>query len=128
MRTQIRVAARLLGAIALVGLALFSGYGFLASFEPGFGDFPNVFHTLFGAASVAAIIGAVWLTLSAFRPKVPGTADSPVRSYWRPSRLFALFSLFSLFAFIPGFGPSSLTFLLFLMFLLPFPGKPRTQT
>jgi hypothetical protein len=127
MSSQGRVAARLLGAILLVCLAFFCGYGFLASFEPGFGGFPNVFHALYGALGVAAVIGAVWLIFPALKSMITGTADSCGASYWRPIRLFALFSLFSLFGFIPGFALSSLPFLMFLMFLLPLPAKPRAQ-
>jgi hypothetical protein len=63
MSNQVRVAAKLLGAILLVSLALFCGYGFLASFEPGFGKFPNVFHAVYGAVGAAALMGAVWLGL-----------------------------------------------------------------
>lgn len=63
MSSQIRVAVRVVGAILLVGLTLFCGFGFLASFEPGFGTFPNVFHALYGAAGVLAVAGAVWLVI-----------------------------------------------------------------
>jgi hypothetical protein len=104
---QIRVAAKLLGAILLVGLALFCGFGFLASNELGF---PNGWHALDGAAGVAALLGASWLGVSA----------------WRPFRLAALGSLFSLLA-ITTENRGYLLFLLFLLFLLPIPAKPRPE-
>jgi hypothetical protein len=50
-----------LGALLLLGLAGFCGYGFLASFEPGFGTFPNVFHVLYAGTGVGALTGAVFL-------------------------------------------------------------------
>ena|SRR5260370_32108641 len=116
MGNQIRVAARLLGAILLVGLFLFCGYGFLASFEPGFGRFPNLFHAFYGAAGAAAVISAVWLIVPAIRSIFTGTADR---------RLAALFSLFSLLAFPTG-NFWLLCHLAFLVFLIPEPAKKRT--
>jgi hypothetical protein len=62
MSNQIRIAMKALGAILLLGLAAFCGYGFLASFEPGFGSFPNVFHVLYAGTGIVAIIGAVFLS------------------------------------------------------------------
>jgi acyl-CoA synthetase (AMP-forming)/AMP-acid ligase II len=56
MSGRARVAARLLAAVVLVGVALLCGFGFLASFELGF---PNVFHALYGAAGVAALVDHV---------------------------------------------------------------------
>jgi hypothetical protein len=60
MGGPILVAARILTAILLVGVALFCGFGFLASYELGF---PNIFHLLYGLAGVAALLGAVWLVV-----------------------------------------------------------------
>jgi hypothetical protein len=67
MHSQILVTVRVLGAIFLSGLALLCGFGFLASFEPGFGKFPNVFHALYGGTGVAAVVGAALLVYSAVK-------------------------------------------------------------
>lgn len=117
MSNQIRVAVELLGAILLVGLALFCGFGFLASFEPGFGKFPNVFHALYGTVGVAAVVGAVWFGFRSIKSIVMGTADR---------RLLALFSLFSLLAFPTG-NYWLLFHLAFLAFLIPEPAKEGTS-
>lgn len=126
MSAQIRIAAKLVGAILLVGLTLFCGYGFLASFEPGFGKFPNVFHAFYGVIGVAALVGAVWLVRSALKWMMTGASDPHWANYCRLYRLAALFSLFSVIAFMTGHFVS-LSFLGFLLFLLPIPAKPRTQ-
>jgi hypothetical protein len=123
MSSQIRVAAKLLGAILLVSVALFCGYGFLASYELGF---PNVWHAIYAAAGVAAVIGAVWLIFPPLKSMITGTADAQWAAYWRPLRLAAFFSLFSVYALMTGYF-AYLAFLLFLLFLLPVPAKPRTQ-
>jgi hypothetical protein len=113
MSSQIRVAAKLLGAILLVSLALFCQYGFLASYELGF---PNVWHAIYGVTGVAAVITAVWLGFPALKSIFMGTADR---------RLAALFSLFSLLAFPTG-NYWLLFHLAFLFFLIPEPAKKRT--
>jgi hypothetical protein len=123
MSSQNRMAAKLLGAILLVGLALFCGYGFLASYELGF---PNVWHAIYGGTGVAAVIGAVWLIFPALKSMITGTADPQWAGYWRPLRLAAFFSLFSVVALMTG-NFANLAFLLFLLFLLPVPSKRRTQ-
>jgi hypothetical protein len=108
-------AGRVVGATLLVGLALFCGYGFLASYELGF---PNVFHALYGATGVGALLVAAWLVW---------TEDPHRQTFWRPARLAALFCLFSLLA-IPTGNLLYLGFLLFLLFLAPpFPVTPRAQ-
>jgi hypothetical protein len=103
MKTQIGVAARLMAAILLFGLAIFCGYGFLASYELGF---PNVFHFLYGAIGLAEVASVAWLVLPAFKWPLSGTADPQWRSYWRPARLAALFSLISLTAPMTGRFPT----------------------
>lgn len=69
MSSQILVVGRVLGAILLVALALFCGYGFLASYELGF---PNVFHAVYGTVGVTAVMGAIWLAVPACNSR--GTA------------------------------------------------------
>jgi hypothetical protein len=123
MSGEIRVAIKVLGAVLLIDLALFCGYGFLASYELGF---PNVFHAIYGVAGLAAMMGAICLLFPAFKPISTGKADSQWASYCRPWRLAALSSLFSVLAFMTG-DFTYLWFLLFLLFLLPIPAKPRTQ-
>lgn len=124
MSSQIRIAARLAGAILLLGLAIFCGYGFLASFEM---PFPNGGHALYGIIGVSALAWAVWLILPALKPMLMGNADPHWASYWRTSRLAALFSLFSVTAFMTG-NFTYLAFLLFLLFLVPGHAKARAQS
>jgi hypothetical protein len=107
----------------LVGLSVFCEYGFLASYEFGF---PNVWHFLYSAAGVAAVIAVVWLVLPAFKRVRTGKADPDWTNYWRPYRLAALFSLFSIFALMTG-HLIYLSFLSFLLFLLPILARPRAQ-
>jgi hypothetical protein len=77
MASQIRLAVRVLGAIVLVAVALFCSYGFLASFEAGFPQFPNAFHLLYGAVDLTAVIGVVWL---ADLPAIQGDRHGQSRS------------------------------------------------
>ena len=77
MRSQIRVAVQVLGAMLLIGIALFCGYGFLASFELGF---PNVFHFLYGTAGLATLLGAAWLVHPAFNWLLTARRARPTRS------------------------------------------------
>lgn len=65
MNSQIKAVAKLVGAIPLVCLTIACGFGFLASSEPGFGAFPNIFHALYGAVGLAAVIGTISLALPA---------------------------------------------------------------
>jgi hypothetical protein len=123
MSSQIRVTARILGAIFLVGLALFCAFGFLASFELGS---LNVFHIIYGVAAVAALLGGVCLFFSALESMSTDNADPQWVSYCQPLRLASLLSLFSVLAFMKGFF-AHLWFLLFLLFLLPIPAKPRAK-
>jgi hypothetical protein len=123
--SQTRVAVRVRGAILLVGLALFCGYGFSASYELGS---PDVFHVLYGAAGVAVVTGAVWLVFPVGRGKssLTGPADPHAPTPWRPMRLAALLSLFSLWAITTG-NPANLGLLPLPLFLPPIPAEPRTQ-
>jgi hypothetical protein len=125
MRSPIRLGVRVLGAILLVPVALFCVYGFLASFEVGFPKFPNVFHFLYGTVFMAAVIGAGWLLIPAFKAIFTGNPDP---NYWRWYRFFALGSVFSLFALVYP-EPVRWLWLMFLgslLFLIPIPAKPRT--
>ena len=80
-----------------MGVALSCGYGFLASYEFGF---PNVWHFLYCAVGVVAVMVALWLEFPAFKRVMTGSADW--KSYWRLFQLAALFSLFSGIAFMIG--------------------------
>lgn len=72
MRSQILGAGRTLGAIILSGVAFFCGYGYLASYKWGF---LNVFHHgLYGAAGVAALLGALWFGVSVGKSMVTWAA------------------------------------------------------
>jgi hypothetical protein len=64
----------------LVGLTVFCGYGFLASYELGF---LNVWHFVYAAVGVAAVIAAVWLAIPVFRRVRMGTADPDWTNYRR---------------------------------------------
>jgi hypothetical protein len=121
MSSQLGVAVRVAGAILLLGLALFCGYGFLASYEFGF---PNVWHFIYGVVGLAAIGAAVWLVFPALKWPITGIADPHWTGYCRPSRLSALFSLLSVIAFMTGHF-IYLSFLGFLLFLFPIPAKPK---
>jgi hypothetical protein len=121
--SQIGVAVRILGAILLVGLAVFCGYGFLASYELGF---PIVWHSLYGVVGAVAVMAAVCLISPFLQWMMTGIADPPWTNYWRLYRLTTPFSLLSVFAFMTGHFVY-LSFLGFLLFLLPIPLRPRAQ-
>ncbi len=123
MSSQFGVAVRLLGAILLLGLTVFCGFGFLASYELGF---PTVWHFLYGVVGAVAVMAAVWLMSPLLEWMMTGIADPHWTNYWRFYRLTALFSLFSVIAFMTG-HLVYLSFLGFLLFLLPIPAKPRAQ-
>jgi hypothetical protein len=56
----LRILARILGALVLLAFALFCGFGFLASFEPGNGW---QWKAGYGALGCACLFGAVTLLL-----------------------------------------------------------------
>jgi hypothetical protein len=97
--SQIAVAVKLLGAILLLGVTAFCGFGFLASYEF---EFPNVWHFLYCAVGAAALMAAVWLVLPGFKGLMTGAAGPGWTSHWRFFRLAALFSLFMVIAFLIG--------------------------
>jgi hypothetical protein len=97
--SHIRVAMRILGAVPLIGLSIFCGFGFLASYEF---RFPNVWHFLYCAVGVAAVMTGVWLMFPAFQRVVTGAAYPDGASRWSLFRLATLFSVFGIIAFMMG--------------------------
>jgi hypothetical protein len=104
--SQIRVAVRILGAILLIGLSLFCGFGFLASYEFGF---PNVWHFLYCAVGVAAVVTAMWLVFPALRRVVAGAADRDWTNYRRLYRLAALLTPGEKEETVPSHRPTTST-------------------
>jgi hypothetical protein len=118
--SQIGVAVTMLGAILLVGLAVFCGYGFLASYELGFS---TVWHFLYGVVGAVAVMAAARLISPLLKWMMTGIADPHWTNYWRFYRLTALFSVI---AFMTG-RFVYLSFLGFLLLLLSAPAEPRRQ-
>jgi hypothetical protein len=65
--------ARTLGAFALLAIALFCGFGFLASFEPGNG---LPWQVIYGVLGCGCLIGAVAL----LRPKGESSKPTPLEA------------------------------------------------
>jgi hypothetical protein len=69
----LRILARILGALVLLAFAVFCGFGFLASFEPGNGW---QWKAGYGALVCACLIGAVTLLLPRRAGAKPNGTDS----------------------------------------------------
>jgi hypothetical protein len=97
--SQIRVAAKVLGATLLLSLTAFCGFGFLASYEF---QFPNVWQFLYCAMGVAAVMAAVWMVFPGLKRLMTGTADPKPTNYRRLFRPAAIFGIFSIIALMTG--------------------------